>query len=113
MKTLVKIVVRYNHRLENYELEVIKSTNVILDHKQYYELHWITSPYNNLLIDLIWKKDLNKIKQDFGTWNYVLITTNKKYNNNKEKIKQKMMDVAINKLVNCFKQTFIELNSFI
>jgi hypothetical protein len=111
MNKLIKISAVFNHRIQDYELAIVKSTGDIVDHKQYYTVHWVTNPYNTSVSDLVWKKELNIIQQKHSTWDYVLILTEKKYKRNITIIEDTMLSVARNKYVNCFENTYIHISS--
>lgn len=112
MNTLIKISAKFNHKLNDYVLDVVKSDIGILDKRRYYGVMWITNPYGNLRSDFVFKDEINQIKQENAIWDYTLITTEKKYRKFKDKIHKKMLEVARNKLVDIHKKTFIHLDSF-
>lgn len=115
MKKLVKITATFSHRV-GYELSVVESTakpkfDELLNGKRHYKLYWYYSK-TFLCPHFIFKEDLDKIKQECGTWNFIMITTKKNYLCFKKEILETIMIVAKNKLVDCHKNTFIELDSF-
>ena len=110
MKKFIQITTAYNHRLNKNYLEFVVSSDLIQDHVRHYIFHWmsIDGKYSSIAVEF--KKHLNHIRQDSFSNNYKLFTTEKNYNQFKDQINAKMLELAANPID--LKWNYIELDSF-